>query len=91
MQKIIETYGNLEAHVSDFKQEREAWTTAAWALGLKEKGEPDSWVEIETEESTPDNKATPTEPIRDLAHVLCVPARSSMSALLRIWSRCSCG
>jgi hypothetical protein len=57
MQKIIETYGNLEARSSRrFKQEREAWTTAAWALGLKEIEERDYWVEIETEGGTPDTK-----------------------------------
>ncbi len=56
MQKIIEKHGNEEASSGRFKKEREAWTTAAWALGLKEIGETDSWVEIETVERTPDTK-----------------------------------
>jgi hypothetical protein len=57
MQTIIETYGNLKARSSGrFKQEREAWTTAAWALGLKEMDERDYWVEIQMEDSTPDTK-----------------------------------
>ncbi len=57
MKKITETYGKVEA-VSNrrFKQEREAWTTAAWALGLKEMEERDYWVEIETQDNTPDTK-----------------------------------
>jgi hypothetical protein len=57
MKKIFETYGNVEA-VSDrrFKHEREAWAAAAWALGLREIEERDYWVEIETEDNTPDTK-----------------------------------
>jgi hypothetical protein len=55
MKKIFETYGNVEA-VADrrFKHEREAWAAAAWALGLREMEERDYWVEIETEDNTPD-------------------------------------
>jgi len=57
MQTINETYGTLEARSSGrFKEEREAWTTALLALGFKEMGEPDSWVEIEMLENTPDTK-----------------------------------
>jgi hypothetical protein len=57
MQKIIEKHGTRDAQSSGrFKQEREAWTTAAWALGLTELHGRDYWVEIETEDSTPDTK-----------------------------------
>lgn len=57
MQKIIETHGTHDAQSSGrFKREREAWTTAAWALGLTQMHERDYWVEIETEDRTPDAK-----------------------------------
>lgn len=57
MQKIIETHGTRDAQSSGrFKQEREAWTTAAWALGLTQMHGRDYWVEIEAEDSTPDTK-----------------------------------
>ncbi len=57
MQKIIETYGIHEANSSGrFKQEREAWTTAVWALGLTEMHKRNYWVEIETKDRTPDTK-----------------------------------
>jgi len=57
MQKIIETHGIREAQSNGrFKREREAWTTAVWALGLTESDQREYWVEIETEESTPDTK-----------------------------------
>lgn len=57
MQKIIYTHGIREA-VSNrrFKQEREAWASAVWALGLTERDQREHWVEIETEENTPDTK-----------------------------------
>jgi hypothetical protein len=57
MRKIIETHGIPEANSSRrFKQEREAWTTAVWALGLTEMHKRNYWIEIETEDSTPDTK-----------------------------------
>lgn len=57
MQKIIETYGIREAQSSRrFKREREAWTTAGWAFGLTQMHEREYWVEIETEDNTPDTK-----------------------------------
>jgi hypothetical protein len=57
MQKIIETHGIHEANSDGrFKQEREAWTTAVWALGLTEMHKRNYWVEIETEDRTPDTK-----------------------------------
>jgi hypothetical protein len=57
IQKIIETHGMRDAQSSGrFKREREAWTTAAWALGLTEMHGRDCWVEIETEDRTPDTK-----------------------------------
>jgi hypothetical protein len=57
MQKIIETHGTRDAQASGrFKREREAWTTATWALGLTQMHGRDYWVEIETEDSTPDTK-----------------------------------
>ena len=57
MQKIIDKHGIHEANDSGrFKQEREAWTTAVWALGLTEMHKRDYWVEIETQDRTPDTK-----------------------------------
>src|SRR5438552_17266599 len=57
MQKIIETYGIREAQSNRrFKQEREAWASAVWVLGLMESDQREYWVEIETEENTPDAK-----------------------------------
>lgn len=57
MQKIIETHGKAEAYSGRrFKQEREAWAAAVWALGLAESQQREYWVEIETEENTPDAK-----------------------------------
>jgi hypothetical protein len=57
MLKIIATYGyRLAESCRCFKQEREAWTTALWALGLIESHGREYWVEIETEEATPDTK-----------------------------------
>jgi hypothetical protein len=57
MESIVETHGTREAKSSRrFKHEREAWTTAIWALGLEEMHGRDYWVEIETQESTPDTK-----------------------------------
>jgi hypothetical protein len=57
MKKIIETYGYERAR-SDrlFRREREAWTSAAWALGLAENDQRQYWVEIETIDNTPDTR-----------------------------------
>jgi DNA-directed RNA polymerase subunit RPC12/RpoP len=57
MQKIIETHGTRDDQSSRrFKREREAWTTAVWALGLTQIDGREHWVEIETEDDTPDTK-----------------------------------
>ena len=57
MTKIVQTYGLGEAEGSGrFKQEREAWTSAVWALGLSEMNPKDFWVEIVTDEQTPDTR-----------------------------------
>ena len=57
MQKIIETHGTRDAESSGrFKKEREAWTPAVWALGLTQIDGREHWVEIETEDNTPDTK-----------------------------------
>jgi hypothetical protein len=57
MKTIVETYGHRETESSGrFKQEREAWTSAIWALGQSKITGEDYWVEIETEEQTPDTK-----------------------------------
>ena len=57
MQKIVATYGiRLAQSCRCFKREREAWAAALWALGLNESQGYEHWVEIETEEGTPDTK-----------------------------------
>lgn len=39
---------------SEFKHEREAWIAAVFLLGLRQFDKNEYWLEIETEESTPD-------------------------------------
>ena len=57
MQRIVEKHGRQEAESSGrFKHEREAWTSAVWALGQTELTGQQLWVEIETIEQTPDTK-----------------------------------
>lgn len=57
MKLLIEKYGYPDATTNGrFKKEREAWTSAIYALGLSEMQHRKWWVEIETEEQTPDTR-----------------------------------
>ena len=57
MQGVVEKHGRQKAESSGrFKHEREAWTSAVWALGLTKLTGQQLWVEIETIEQTPDTK-----------------------------------
>lgn len=57
MKLLIEKYGYNEATTSGrFKKEREGWTTGIYALGLSEWQGRQWWVEIETEDDTPDTR-----------------------------------
>lgn len=57
MAKIVETYGLPEATSNRrYQQEREAWSTAVWALGQAELTGRQQWVEIETQNQTPDTR-----------------------------------
>jgi hypothetical protein len=53
---VIGTYGLPAAKQGRFKQEREAWITGVWALGLHEITGKEYWVEIEVLDQTPDCK-----------------------------------
>jgi len=66
---IVENFG-LEKLIkkSKFKHEREAWVTAIWALGLSLASERTYWIEVETEDSTPDNYAFYIEQINGNNH-----------------------
>jgi hypothetical protein len=55
MKLLIEKYGYHDATTNGrFKKEREAWTSGMYALGLSEMQNRQWWVEIETDEQTPD-------------------------------------
>jgi hypothetical protein len=57
MRTISETYGVERARTDGrFKKDREAWTTAVFALALSKLKGDEWWVEIETVDSTPDTK-----------------------------------
>jgi hypothetical protein len=57
MKLLIEKYGYQDATTNGrFKKEREAWTSGMYALGLSEMQNRQWWVEIETEEQTPDTR-----------------------------------
>lgn len=57
MNLLIEKYGYQHATTNGrFKKEREAWTSGMYALGLSEMQNREWWVEIETEEQTPDTR-----------------------------------
>jgi hypothetical protein len=57
MKLLIEKYGYRDATTNGrFKKEREAWTSGMYALGLSEMQKRQWWVEIETEEQTPDTR-----------------------------------
>ena len=57
MTAVVEKHGSVEAATGRFKQEREACSTALYALGLSELfGRKRYWVEIETVDQTPDTR-----------------------------------
>jgi hypothetical protein len=57
MKLLIEKYGYHDATTNGrFKKEREAWTSGMYALGLSEMQNRQWWVEIETDEQTPDTR-----------------------------------
>ncbi|HWZ81239.1 MAG TPA: hypothetical protein VNW47_01370 [Terriglobales bacterium] len=57
MATISETVGIERARLdSQFKREREAWTTAVFALALHKLNGEQWWIEIETIDNTPDTK-----------------------------------
>jgi hypothetical protein len=57
MRRVVEKHGTRKAESSGrFKREREAWTSAVWALGLAEVTDREYWVEVETVDQTPDTK-----------------------------------
>ncbi len=57
MQTISEKYGIERARTDGrFKKEREAWTTAVFALTLSKLNGEHWWVEIETRDNTPDTR-----------------------------------
>ena len=57
MRTISETYGIPRARTDGrFKREREAWTTGVLALALSKLNGEKWWIEIETNESTPDTR-----------------------------------
>lgn len=57
MATVTETFGIERARKDGrFKKEREAWTTGVLALALTKLNGDQWWIEIETEESTPDTK-----------------------------------
>lgn len=55
LSSLIDKYG-IEKILkkSVFKHEREAWVAASFLLGLREVDKREYWIEIETQESTPD-------------------------------------
>jgi hypothetical protein len=54
MKKVVEKYGLNAAASGRFKQEREASSTALYALALSEMTGAKYWVEVETIQQTPD-------------------------------------
>lgn len=55
-QRLVEKHGFREVAGGRFKHEREAWTTALYALALSEMYRNKYWVEIETVDQTPDTR-----------------------------------
>jgi hypothetical protein len=53
---VINTRGFAEAKKGGAKREREAWISAVWALGLRETTGREYWIEIVTDDQTPDTK-----------------------------------
>lgn len=53
---VIVKRGYTQALSGKVKQEREAWISAVWALGLREITGKEYWIEVETRDQTPDCK-----------------------------------
>lgn len=51
-----EKHGYEKALTGHVKQEREAWIAAAWALCMQQETGREYWIEIETQDQTPDCK-----------------------------------
>jgi hypothetical protein len=56
MRHVVEKHGFIEAGTGRYKREREACSSALYALGLSELFGRRYWVEIETLDQTPDTK-----------------------------------
>src|SRR5579859_6797127 len=55
MKTLVEKHGLSRVENGPFKHEREAWSTAIYALALSEINGKKYWVEIETSAQTPDS------------------------------------
>jgi hypothetical protein len=55
-ESAAEKYGYQQALTGRVKQEREAWIAAAWALCMQKETGREYWIEIETQDLTPDCK-----------------------------------
>lgn len=56
-ERVVGTHGWIEAMKGKFKKEREGYIAALWAYGVQRTtGLPEYWVEIVTQEQTPDCK-----------------------------------
>lgn len=56
MKGVVEKHGLIDAASGRFKREREACSTALYALALSEMFGAKYWVEVETVEQTPDTR-----------------------------------
>lgn len=54
--ETVMKHGKAAAKQGRHKQEREAWISAVWSLGLHEITGNEYWIEIETRDATPDCK-----------------------------------
>ena len=52
----VQKYGYEQALTRRARQEREAWIAAVWALCMRQETGREYWVEVETQELTPDCK-----------------------------------
>jgi hypothetical protein len=55
-ESAAEKHGHEKALTGRVKQEREAWIAAAWALCMQQETGRQYWIEIETQDQTPDCK-----------------------------------
>lgn len=66
---IIEKYGiGVAIKRNEFRHEREAWIAAVFLLGLRKFDKNEYWLEVETEQSTPDIYGYYIEKIEDKNH-----------------------